>query len=61
MVGNIPLKEQNSSKYRYGYEYKNGKEFVEAWSKFRGGMMPNPHKPNSETQKKHIFGGQANK
>ena len=37
MLGNIPLKEQNSSKYRYGYEYKDGKEFVEAWSKFRGG------------------------
>lgn len=26
-----------------------------------GGVMPNPHKPNSETQKKHIFGGRANK
>ena len=23
--------------------------------------MPNPHKPNMETEKKHIFGGQANK
>lgn len=42
MVGDIPLKEQNSSRYRYGYEYKNGKEFVEAWSKFRGGGDAKP-------------------
>ena len=31
------LTEQTSSSYRYGYEYKDGREFVEAWSKFRGG------------------------
>lgn len=55
MVGNIPLKEQNSSKYRYGYEYKNGKEFVEAWSKFRGGDAKSPQTKFRNAKETYIW------